>query len=84
MSITLDETCDTVSVVVADNGVGFDVSPYRDMERLADSTHTGMYNVYRRLKLYYGNEATFSVQSEAGRGTTVHLSFPAHKGDEEQ
>ena len=84
VSITLDEDCDTVSVKVCDNGVGFDVTPYRDMDSLADSTHTGMYNVYRRLKLYYGNEATFSVQSETGRGTTVHLSFPAHKGDEEQ
>lgn len=37
----------------------------------------GMLNVYRRLRMYYGKEATINVQSEFMRGMTVTIRIPA-------
>lgn len=76
ISISLNEPLDRVIVKVRDNGTGFDASAYADMEAYDHSVHTGMYNVYKRLKLYYGKNASFSIQSEFGKGSEVTLSFP--------
>lgn len=47
----------------------------------ADSSNTflrvGIHNVIERLKLWYGENADFSITSAPGCGTTIHLSFPA-------
>ncbi|MGH9835065.1 MAG: sensor histidine kinase, partial [Blastocatellia bacterium] len=37
----------------------------------------GLSNVERRLKTHYGDQASFSVRSAPGAGTTVELSLPA-------
>ena len=73
--------CGNVEITVSDNGVGFDDALYQDMENLAHSTHTGMYNVYKRLRLCYGSKAVFRVKSEKGRGSRIYLKFPASMGD---
>lgn len=71
----------SVVISVRDNGVGFDDSLYQDMERLAQSEHTGMYNVYKRLQLHYGKDASFIVQSTPGEGTLITLRLPPGTGD---
>lgn len=71
----------SVVISVRDNGVGFDDSLYQDMERLAQSEHTGMYNVYKRLQLHYGKDASFIVQSTPGEGTLITLRLPSGTGD---
>lgn len=81
LSINARRSGGRVVISVCDNGVGFDAGPYQDMENFADSGHTGMYNVYKRLEIYYGNKAEFKVQSEPGKGSQVVLSLPLDKGE---
>jgi sensor histidine kinase YesM len=38
----------------------------------------GLSNVERRLKAHYGDQASFSICSAPGSGTTVELSLPVN------
>jgi signal transduction histidine kinase len=38
----------------------------------------GLSNVERRLKTHYGDQASFSVRSAPGKGTTVEMSLPVN------
>ena len=69
-----------VTITVRDNGVGFDDSLYQNMDSLAQSAHTGMYNVYKRLQLHYGESAAFVVESRPGEGTCITLRLPSGRG----
>ena len=76
LSVSIKPEGDMVHIVVKDNGMGFDSSFTSNMEELATSGHTGMYNVYKRLKLCYGERASFTVTSCLGEGSEVELVFP--------
>ena len=41
-----------------------------------DAEQIGIRNVYRRLKMYYGEELTFAVESEEDCGFVVILEIP--------
>ncbi len=72
-----------IYIEVEDNGVGFDSSPLENnMKMLARSEHVGMYNVYRRLEMKYGDELKFSINSKIGEGTLISISFPMEEIDE--
>jgi sensor histidine kinase YesM len=38
----------------------------------------GLSNVERRLRTHYGDQASFSVRSTLGAGTTVEMSLPVN------
>ena len=40
------------------------------------NSHIGLYNSMKRLKYFYGDEATIEVESEEGAGTCFTVSFP--------
>ncbi len=61
---------------VTDNGIGFD-APAADFR--TEGGKVGMANVYRRLKLYYGENADLLVESGIGEGSSVTLVFPAER-----
>ncbi len=42
----------------------------------------GMKNVQERLEVLYGNQASFSVVSNPGRGTLVTIEIPANLPEE--
>lgn len=66
-----------IRITIEDNGVGFDRTALpQDLNELANSTHVGVYNVYRRLSLAYRNELEFSIDSTVGKGTIVRISLP--------
>ncbi len=66
-----------IFIAIEDNGVGFPPGTLpENLDELANSTHVGVYNVYRRLFLTYGKQMTFSLTSKVGEGTTVSMSFP--------
>lgn len=44
------------------------------------STGIGMYNVIRRLQLFYGMQDVIEIESAAGKGTTIRLLLPITKG----
>ncbi|MBD3921754.1 histidine kinase [Paenibacillus sp. PR3] len=81
---------DRIRAIVSDNGVGMEEPVLRKLTdsfrsedeagyRSAMSGHgIGLANSYRRLKLFYGEEATITIVSSPGSGTTVTLDFPKH------
>lgn len=70
-------------ILVEDDGVGFDDSILGDIQALEAAGHTGLYNVYKRLELYYGKNVSFQIESVRGAGTKVRLCIPLEKGGEE-
>ena len=66
---------DAVVISVVDDGVGCDAEKVLKAMRDEhyDSKHTGLANVYRRLKLHYGNKVDFGFASEKNSGTRVTI-----------
>jgi sensor histidine kinase YesM len=74
----------TLRIIIADNGHGIEPEQLRSLHRgLEDprgySTHIGMVNTHRRLRLHYGGEYGLEIQSRLGQGTTVSLTLKAVK-----
>lgn len=72
---------------VKDNGVGMQAEVLQrlraQMERydadgasLGEAYGIGILNVYRRLRLFYGMSASFTIDSEPGKGTAITLIIP--------
>ena len=77
LSVRIVKLSSRVFITIADNGVGFAEGTLPDnLDELANSTHVGVYNVYRRLFLTFGKQMNFSLTSKVGEGTTVNMSFP--------
>lgn len=66
---------DRVLIEVADDGVGMGDRPNTGIRR--DGAGIGMKNVQERLEVLYGQQATFKVVSNPGRGTLVSIEIPA-------
>lgn len=75
-------------ILVADNGHGMDQTTLDAMNtRLKEYDRTnllpiekhgiGMVNIYRRLRLFYGENLMFSVESEIGVGTRIKICVPS-------
>lgn len=43
----------------------------------------GLSNIYRRIKLFYGEEAEMTIQSKLHLGTTIRITFPAENHSEQ-
>ena len=74
IDIRIRQDGDKLLMTVSDNGVGFSEIP--DMADLEHSQHTGLYNVYRRLELRYGQRFSFTIRSKTGEGASVAISIP--------
>lgn len=76
ISVRVEEIEGRITITIVDNGVGFDEDTLpENLDELANSGHVGVYNVYRRLVLTYGDDLVFSIKSTVGEGTVVHISF---------
>ncbi|QNU67159.1 sensor histidine kinase [Ruminiclostridium herbifermentans] len=71
---------DTLKICVEDNGTGMDNERLKELitnvtseEEL--SSNIGLRNVYRRLRLYYGDNISFNIVSEKERGTKVSFTI---------
>jgi two-component system LytT family sensor kinase len=67
---------DRILIEVADDGVGMGNRPASALRRTGAGI--GMKNVQERLEVLYGNQMTFNVVSNPGRGTLVSIEFPTH------
>lgn len=75
---------DQIYIMIRDNGKGI---PKEMLQILNDPTkrlegHVGIYNVRKRLELYYGEDAACYFESRPDLGTTVHLFVKAIRGEE--
>jgi two-component system LytT family sensor kinase len=66
---------DRISIEVSDDGVGMTGRPDSAIRRAGAGI--GMKNVQERLEVLYGNQASFNVVSNPGRGTVVSIELPA-------
>ncbi len=70
--------------IITDNGNGMHSERLRevikqiksDPEEYESGDIYGLFNVVRRLRLYYGEEATFTISSEWKKGTVVTITVP--------
>ncbi|WP_313126811.1 sensor histidine kinase [Proteiniclasticum ruminis] len=67
------EKPDRFLVSVADNGIGMKEEDVEEMLKKKEEGHIGLYNVIRRLQLYYGREDVYEIESAKGAGTKVTL-----------
>lgn len=72
-------------IEIADDGAGMDKET---MAHIFEHHHVnsakesvGVYNVQRRLKLYYGEAYGISYESTPGAGTTARVRIPLEKED---
>lgn len=70
-------------ITVEDDGVGMDSGQlahiFDEHKVNYNSNGIGVYNVQRRLKLYYGNGYGMSYESEKNRGTRVTIRIPKER-----
>ncbi|HLQ41077.1 MAG TPA: sensor histidine kinase [Tetragenococcus sp.] len=72
--------------VVKDNGIGMKNDQLKEVkEQLKKGIHSqshdgyGLYNVNKRLQLYYGKKASINIESQYRKGTVVTLTVPRQK-----
>ncbi len=73
ITIRTEEGYGFVKIIIADNGVGFDLAEYNAMDK-SSTDKIGIANVRDRLKILENSE--MNVFSEPGKGTTVEIIIP--------
>ena len=64
---------------VEDSGVGMNEEALQELQRALEQdegTGFGMLASYKRLKLMFGKELSFRIESEENRGTVITIRFP--------
>ncbi|TBL71380.1 cache domain-containing sensor histidine kinase [Paenibacillus thalictri] len=70
-------------IAITDDGVGIGEEQLAEIRRrefrVPQRGHTGigLENVIKRLYIYFGEQAEFTIQSEKGKGTRIELGIPA-------
>ena len=74
---------DALEITLTDDGVGMDADTlchiFDEHKVNYNSNGVGVYNVQRRLKLYYGSDYGLSYESAVGKGTRVTLRIPGER-----
>lgn len=76
-------------VKVSDNGKGMEPAQLALLRQAIASERPlgkgfGLSNIQKRVQLAYGEKYGITIESEAGRGTTVTLQIPAERSDPEK
>lgn len=84
VALTIFSTDGYLFVSVEDNGKGMDSNKLDEIvlhikDKGESGYNIGIRNVYRRLKLYYGDVVTFNVESSIDHGTCVSFTMPLEK-----
>lgn len=80
---------DMLHFIVRDDGMGMSEARLTELRRgLAESRRGkqhvgfGVFSVYERLRLHYGERAGLDIKSQPGQGTTVEVVLPAQPLEE--
>ena len=64
---------------VFDTGLGMESSELEDLKKRVlneDTTSFGLTSAYKRLKLLYGDDCSFDIESTPGEGTSISMKIP--------
>lgn len=85
-SLTIDAVSNDseLTITVSDDGDGMSKEVLNSIleaesETSSEVSHIGTRNTIRRIRLYYGDKAKVSMQSELGAGTTLRIVLPVIK-----
>lgn len=67
--------------IIKDNGIGMDQEKLKQLRHSlekeeVEGEHIGIRNVYHRLKLHYGDQCDFQIESSKGYGTLIKIKVP--------
>ncbi|MFH5836927.1 sensor histidine kinase [Proteiniclasticum sp. C24MP] len=82
VNLTAHKEGDDLILVCQDNGAGMDEDTLMKVnsqleKEINDSTHFGLYNIHRRLRLRYGVSSGVLIESTSGEGTRLKIVIPA-------
>ncbi len=89
ISVDIRREEERVRITVEDTGNGIApeiLEKLRKREPYVDpagNRHIGVWNCMRRVELFYGERATFEIESETDHGTTIRLKIPYREAQEE-
>lgn len=84
VNISLDKK---LNITIQDNGSGMSEQQLQQLfhddslDRQKVGMGIGMKYVRRILDSYYGDQATFNIKSELGKGTIISMSLPVNRGE---
>ena len=89
VDISLTEDGNGIAIIIEDNGKGMlpgKLTDYNDRERAVrdDGREIGLHNAFSRMNMYYGNEASWKVNSIPEMGTVITLRLPLTKREDRQ
>lgn len=87
IDISLAEDGMGITIIIEDNGKGMPpeiLEDYNDRERAVqdDGRGIGLHNAFSRMRMYYGEAASWNVSSIPEMGTVITLRLPVIKEDE--
>ncbi len=77
---------DHLVMICSDDGTGMTPEVLEEIQQVLrssvnKSSHTGLYNINRRLQLKYGEEYGIQITSEPKKGTTLKVILPIRYGE---
>lgn len=85
ITVSVNKEDDGVRFSVVDNGIGMRQEELEELKRRLKSENGekgyGLFNVNRRLKLYYGLDNDIEISSEYGKGTVVSFVLGLNQGE---
>lgn len=77
ITVNIKREGENVLIVVFNNGPAFLAPTDKEgLRKLYEEGHVGLYNIYRRLTLRYGENFEFSILSNSGSGVTITIKLP--------
>lgn len=77
IKISIKDENGAIMVTVSDNGKGISPERLSEIRRIVELDEAdecvALQNINKRIKLFYGDESSLSIDSEYGRGTVVRL-----------
>jgi len=82
--ITVKEKNSYISISIKDNGVGMDNEKMNTLlsEVKNESMGLGVFNVKKRLELYFNRSDLFKINSRIGKGTEILIFIPIEGGED--
>jgi two-component system sensor histidine kinase YesM len=79
IGISIKEYADYIAYMITDNGIGMQPELINQLFLSPKESHfnrLGIYNVNKRIKLYFGEEYGLQIKSVIDRGTEVTITIP--------